>query len=88
MNIREKVFKVISQIMSVPLETISMDSSPDSIENWDSLRHMNLILDLEQEFNMQFADDQIVEMLNAELICIGVEEILRTGWVINSGAVG
>jgi acyl carrier protein len=79
MNIREKVFKVISQIMSVPLETISMDSSPDSIENWDSLRHMNLILDLEQEFNIQFADDQIVDMLNAELLCIGVEEILRTG---------
>jgi acyl carrier protein len=76
MNIRERVFKVISQIMSVRLETISMDSSPDSIENWDSIRHMNLILGLEQEFNIQFTDDQIVDMLNAELLCIGVEEIL------------
>ena len=76
MNIRERVFKVISQIMSVRLETISMDSSPDSIENWDSIRHMNLILGLEQEFNIQFTDDQIVDMLNAELLCIGVEEML------------
>lgn len=76
MDINEKVFKVVSQILGVPMEDINEDSSPDSIENWDSLRHMNLILGLEEEFGIEFTDEQIVEMLNVGLIILEVQTML------------
>jgi len=64
----ERLFKVISQVLNVPLGEINVESSPDTIESWDSLKHMNLVLAIEQEFNIQFKEEQIIDMLNVALI--------------------
>jgi len=62
----------IKEIMSVVFETdlsmINESASPETIENWDSLKHMNLIAVLEEEFNITFSDDEILEMLSYKLI--------------------
>ncbi|MCK4820461.1 acyl carrier protein [bacterium] len=54
--------------MNVLVEQLNDDSSPDTVENWDSLKHMNLILSLEEEFNIIFSDEEIVEMLSVKII--------------------
>ena len=72
-----RVVKIVSQVMEVPLEQLNEESSPDTVKNWDSLKHMNLILALEEEFGVQFADEQIVEMLNIELIILTLREVLN-----------
>ena len=71
---KEKVFSIISRIMDVPVESVNEDSSPDTIEAWDSLKHMNLILAFEEELGVQFSDEEIVEMLSVELILLTLEE--------------
>jgi len=66
---------VLSNILSVPQESISDDSSPDTIEKWDSVSHMNVVLALEEEFDISFSDVQIVEMLNYGLIRETMKEL-------------
>ncbi len=53
---------------------INENSSPDNIENWDSIRHMNLIVALEEEFGIQFSDDQIADMTNFKLVIATLKE--------------
>ncbi|MBZ0167299.1 MAG: acyl carrier protein [Candidatus Omnitrophica bacterium] len=72
---KEKVFTVVSQVMNVPVESVNEESSPDSIAEWDSLHHMNLVLALEEEFKVQFTDEQAVNMLNVKLILLTLEEL-------------
>lgn len=72
----DRVFKVISQVLNVPLTQINEESSPDSITGWDSLKHMNLVLALEEEFNVQFSEEQIVEMLNVTLVIEALKEVM------------
>ena len=72
----DRVFKVISQVLNVPLNQITEESSPDSITGWDSLKHMNLVLALEEEFQVQFSEEQIVEMLNVALIIEALKEVM------------
>lgn len=69
-----KLKEVMAKVFNVHTETITADASPDTIENWDSLRHMNLVLALEQEFNIEFTDDQVVEVLSYKLIKIVLGE--------------
>jgi acyl carrier protein len=76
MTVTERVYRVISQVMGVALSEVDGNSSPDSVETWDSLRHMNLVMALEEEFGIQFSEQQIVEMLNAELIILEVQSLL------------
>lgn len=70
---KDKLFRIISNIMNVPIELINEESSPDNVENWDSLKHLNLILAIEQEFEVILSDEEIIEMMNVQLIL----EILR-----------
>ena len=70
---KERVIKVFSQVMGVPVESINEDSSPDTLEAWDSLKHMNLILALEEEFSVQFKDEEVVEMLSVGLVILVLE---------------
>jgi acyl carrier protein len=54
--------------MNIPESDINGESSPDTIQEWDSLKHMNLVLALEEEFSVKFSDQQIVEMLDISTI--------------------
>lgn len=75
-NIEERIKNVMSSVFDFPKNKIINDSSPDSIDSWDSLKHMNLIIGLEEEFDVEFDDDDIGNLLNFDLIKIYIEEIL------------
>jgi acyl carrier protein len=70
----EKIKKVMSAVFEIPDEDINDNSSPDSIVNWDSLHHMNLVIALEEEFNITFNEDDISNMLNYKLIKLTLSE--------------
>ena len=65
---RERVIRIISQVMSVPPDLVNEQSSSQNVATWDSLRHMNLILALEEEFGIHYSDEQIMRMLNVGAI--------------------
>jgi len=74
----EKIYEILSQVMGVSHGDLNEDSSPDTVENWDSLHHMSLILALEEEFEVQFTDEQVVDMMNVKLILLILEEARET----------
>ncbi len=76
-QIEERIKNIMSIVFEVSIDEIKEDSSPDNISSWDSLKHMNLIVALEDEFNIQFTDDNIVEMINMKLLVAGVTENLQ-----------
>jgi acyl carrier protein len=67
-KMKDKLFQIISNIMNVPIALINEESSPDNIDSWDSLKHLNLILAIEQEFDIILSDEEIIEMMNVQLI--------------------
>jgi acyl carrier protein len=71
-----RVLTVVSQVLGVSVDTLTDDSSPDSIEGWDSLKHMNLVLALEEEFGIRFSDEQIVQMLSVGSIKNAVTQLV------------
>ena len=67
-KIENRIKNVLSVVFAIPVDKIDRDSSPDSVESWDSLKHMNMVVALEEEFNVQFTDDEIIELINLKLI--------------------
>jgi acyl carrier protein len=66
----DRIKKVMSDVLNIDVSLINNESSPDNIENWDSLKHMNLIVALEEEFEIEFDDEEIVDSMNYALIVI------------------
>jgi len=73
-NIKEQIMKVMSTVFEVPSEKITENSSPDIIESWDSLKHLNLILALEEEFDITIPDEEVGNMHNFKLIELIINE--------------
>lgn len=65
---KERVFLAVSKVFGVPLEQITERSSPETIESWDSLKHMDLVLALEEDFGVSFTDEEIMSMGSVELV--------------------
>jgi acyl carrier protein len=59
-----RVQRIIAEVFSLPPESVTSESSPQTIQNWDSVGHLNLVLALEQEFHVQFSPDDIEKMVN------------------------
>jgi acyl carrier protein len=55
-----KLYNIISQVMNIPISTINDESSPESIETWDSFHGLVLLDDLETTFNVKFTIDEVV----------------------------
>jgi len=68
-----RIKKVMSDVFNIDIESINNNSSPDNIENWDSLKHMNLIVALEEEFGVEFDDNDIENLLNFQLINLTIK---------------
>jgi acyl carrier protein len=58
----DRIRKVISDVLGVPASAVGEDASPKTIESWDSLRQMSLIVALEAEFNVLFDDEQVISL--------------------------
>ena len=65
---QERIRAVMAQVFNVEAGSISAESSPEDIERWDSLRHMQLILAIEDEFGVTFEDDDIPNLLSLRAI--------------------
>ena len=65
----EKIKRIMASVFEMDVSEINENSSPETIEKWVSLQHMNLIVALEEEFGITFREDEIVEMLDYKIIC-------------------
>jgi acyl carrier protein len=68
-----KVFEIVARIMGVPVDAVNLESSPETLENWDSLRHMKLILAIEESLGVQFSDEDIVSIKSVQDLLTRVE---------------
>ncbi len=55
----DRVRGIAADVLQVSLAEVGPDSSPQTIASWDSVHHLNLVLALEQEFNLQFEPEEI-----------------------------
>jgi len=61
-QILERVRGIASDVLQVAPESLSAESSPQTVESWDSVQHLNLVLALEEQFGVQFEPDEMDAM--------------------------
>ena len=78
MEIDAKLKSVMSAVLKVPVEEIGESSSMDTITTWDSLQHMNLVLALEEEFEVSVPDEDAANITSFKLIRTVIQECLKS----------
>ncbi len=71
----EKVIGILKDVLEI--DEVSMNISQDNCENWNSLRHLNLVSDLEDEFDVELEPEEIAEMKSVKDIISIIQQKLK-----------
>lgn len=63
-NILEELQPLFRDILDQPNLRIARESNSSNVEGWDSLAHINLVTAIEQEYNVKFSIDELLELKN------------------------
>lgn len=77
---RSKIFEKLNEIFRDVFDddsiTITDSTSAKDIEDWDSLTHITLISEIEEEFGIKFAMKDVIGMQNVgEMVDIIMEDM-------------
>lgn len=73
-EIDEKVKVVLAEVLQVSPAIITDDLAMQDVDAWDSLKHMELIVALEDAFGLQLSFEEIVTMQSVGKIKLVLEE--------------
>ena len=62
MTALERVRRMAADIFRVDLGQVTPESSPEQVETWDSLHHLQLVLALEEAFGLSFEPEEVERM--------------------------
>ena len=68
---------VVATVLNVDVSRIDANASSDTIESWDSLRHMNLVLALEDEFGVSLPDEDAANATSYPLLVLVLQDLLQ-----------
>jgi acyl carrier protein len=57
-TIWETLRRIAGDIFNLPPERLAPGSSPETVENWDSVQHLNLVLAIEEQFAVQIEPEE------------------------------
>lgn len=64
----EKLRKIMSGVFGIDPNSINESSNMENTNHWDSLKHMELMMSIEETFGVTLAADDIVNMTNFKKI--------------------
>ena len=70
----KKLYDIISKVFSIQISEINDESSPETIESWDSFNGLILVDELENSFNIKFSVSEIIDVKNVKDIKIHLND--------------
>jgi len=71
----KQLIKIMANVFGVSEDAINEQSSPDNLIEWDSLKHMQLIVEIESTFKIEFSVEAILQSRNFELLVFYINEV-------------
>ena len=67
-DIESDLFKIFAKVFGLMDNSINMGTSQENLENWDSLNHILLIVEIEKKFDIKFKVGEISELNSVKKI--------------------
>lgn len=58
-DIEHQVRQIAADVLNLPLARVTRETSPDTVQNWDSVQHLNFVLALEAAMGIQLEPQDI-----------------------------
>ena len=73
----ERLRRIAADVLEVTPRQITESVLSETMETWDSVHHLNLVLALEQEFHLQFEPEEIDDMTSIPSVLVVLDRKLQ-----------
>lgn len=74
-DLTARVIAVAADVFGVPVETLSGASTPETVDAWDSISHLNLMLSVEQSFETSIPPERMPELTSIEKLIAEIRQL-------------
>lgn len=72
----QQIREVMAKVFNQDVNSFSPCSSVETVRKWDSLGHLNLVVQFEKKFNIKFSDEQIFGMRSFKKVFEAVSSLI------------
>lgn len=58
----DKIIELIARVLNVPKDAVTLETEIGELDEWDSLRNVQIITQLEKEFEVKITPDMIMDL--------------------------
>ncbi len=62
------IHKLIAEVLKLPEASVTASTSMENTPEWDSLKHIEIIVAIEQQMGMELTGDEIADMTSVKAI--------------------
>ena len=77
MGIKEKLTEIISNQFEISKKEITNELKMGDIEKWDSLGHINLMVQIEMDFEIMFEPEDLAVLISFDLIFNKLSKLVK-----------
>ena len=77
MELAEKIKSIVADSFDLPYDTVTLDTGPSNTVSWDSFGQMDLVLNIEKEFDITLEFDEIFKIVSTKTLLEVVENKLN-----------
>jgi acyl carrier protein len=74
-QLANQLLQTIAEILDVPSRRLALSSGANTMDEWDSLAHLNIVLSVEEAFGVRFAPERIPELSSIEAILMELKQV-------------
>jgi len=71
--LRERLRTIIATELEIPVAEVPLDASAETLQAWDSLGHMRIVVAIEDAMNVRFATADIPALTSIDKLVAAIE---------------
>lgn len=60
----DTIRQIVSDVLELPIERVTPEMVSEKVENWDSVRHLSIMMSLEERFGIELEPEEVESMLS------------------------
>ncbi len=72
-SVEDRTRKIVAEVFGVPLEQVTAQSSHETVEGWDSLNILNVLMAVESEFGVSISPEEAASFVSVQKIMTVLE---------------
>jgi acyl carrier protein len=73
-TVEQRTRRVVAEVFGLPLEEVTLATSHENVEGWDSLNVLNVLMAIESEFDVSVSAEEVASFVSVEKI----QAVLKT----------